>query len=204
VSNWQSRIVRYEDVDPATLQMNPKNARLHPPDQQAALDAVLQEIGWVTQIVVNETTGCLVDGHLRVDRALVAGAATVPVVVVALSEEEEAALLAVYDEVAGLARTDSEALAALLENIHTEAPPLLAVLDALAQDAGIGLDLTPPPGLDDYLPDADRLSDVAARVGELTLMIPRDVFDHWQQQLYDEVGMATDAIVAEIRRRLGL
>jgi hypothetical protein len=42
------------------------------------------------------------------------------------------------------------------------------------------------------------------RVTDPTLMIPRDVFDHWQQQLYDEVGMATDDIVAEIRRRLGL
>lgn len=200
---WQTRITGYDTVDPTKLTPNPRNARLHPPEQQAALVAILDEVGWVTQIIVNTRTGYLLDGHLRLEQALLAGVETVPVVYVDLSETEETALLLLYDEVAGLALTDRDALEALLASIETETLPILAALDRLAAEAGIGLDFAIPDDLAETLEPETR-SDVTARLGELSLHIPREVFDAWQETLYDTVGLNPEKITAEIQERLGL
>ena len=42
-------------------------------DQQRAVEGALQEVGWVQQVLVNRTTGHLVDGHLRVELAISRG-----------------------------------------------------------------------------------------------------------------------------------
>ncbi|MCY7417624.1 MAG: hypothetical protein LH650_03855, partial [Chloroflexi bacterium] len=50
-------------------------------------------MGWVQEVVVNNRTGYLVDGHLRAQLAISRDEATIPVVYVDLSEEEEALVL---------------------------------------------------------------------------------------------------------------
>jgi len=60
----RSRIVGSGEADPAALVANPRNWRTHPAEQGAALTGVLERVGWVQQVIVNRTTGHLVDGHL--------------------------------------------------------------------------------------------------------------------------------------------
>jgi len=125
---WRSRIVGYEDLSPAELTANPKNWRTHPKNQRKALAAVLGEVGVVQNIVLNQTTGHLIDGHLRVELAEEQGQATVPVTVVELTEAEEALVLTTLDPLSGMAKRDNDKLADLLAMVTKEDRPDLAPL----------------------------------------------------------------------------
>ena len=50
--------------------------------------------GWVAEVLVNRTTGNVVDGHLRIELALTRQERTVPVTYVELTQAEEALVLA--------------------------------------------------------------------------------------------------------------
>ena len=84
---------------------NPRNWRIHPKAQQDVLKGVLAQIGWVQDVIVNQRTGFVVDGHARVALAISAGE-RVPVVYVDLSDEEEAAILATLDPISAMAGKD--------------------------------------------------------------------------------------------------
>ena len=84
---WRNRIVGHADVPPGELIPNPQNWRAHPPEQQRALIGALAEVGWVAEVLVNRTTGRVVDGHLRIELALSRDEPTVPVTYVELTEE---------------------------------------------------------------------------------------------------------------------
>ena len=62
-------------------------------------------------MVVNHTTGHLVDGHLRVELAIASGQPTIPVVYVELSEDEERIILSSLDPIGAMATADREKLA---------------------------------------------------------------------------------------------
>src|SRR6266852_7341837 len=114
---WQNRIVGHADVAPASLVPNPRNWRTHPDDQQRALAGALGDVGWVAEVLVNRTTGHVVDGHLRIELALARREPTVPVTYVELSEDEERLVLASLDPLAAMATAEQEQLAALLAGL---------------------------------------------------------------------------------------
>ena len=114
---WRSRIVGHGEAAPAELVPNERNWRRHPPSQQKALAGALTEVGWVQQVVVNRTSGRLVDGHLRVELALARGEPAVPVTYVELSEDEERVVLATLDPLAAMADADATKLAELLRDL---------------------------------------------------------------------------------------
>jgi ParB-like chromosome segregation protein Spo0J len=97
---WRNRIVDHADVPPADLLPNPRNWRSHPAEQQRALGGALAEVGWVAEVMVNRTTGNVVDGHLRIELALAREEPSVPVTYVELSEDEERLVLASLDPLA--------------------------------------------------------------------------------------------------------
>lgn len=99
----RSRIIGHENIEPDQLLANPQNWRIHPHEQEQALTAVLERVGWVQSVIVNQRTGHVVDGHLRVSLAISRGEATVPVSYVDLDEEEERLILATYDPLSALA-----------------------------------------------------------------------------------------------------
>jgi DNA modification methylase len=134
---WRSRIVDRGDVPPADLVANPRNWRGHPPAQKSALAGLLDQVGWVQDVVVNRRTGHLVDGHLRVELAKARGEASVPVVYVDLAEDEEALVLASLDPLAAMATADPEKLAALLEGAKVADEALRAMLQQLAVESGV-------------------------------------------------------------------
>lgn len=102
-TSWRNRIVGHADVAPAELAPNPRNWRTHPQEQQRALAGALGEIGWVTAIIVNQATGQVVDGHLRIELARERDEATVPVTYVELSGDEERLVLASLDPIGAMA-----------------------------------------------------------------------------------------------------
>jgi hypothetical protein len=110
---WQNRIVGHGEEAADQLLANPRNWRIHPKAQQDALKGVLSQIGWVQDVIVNQRTGFVVDGHARVALAISAGE-KVPVVYVDLSEEEEAAILATIDPLSAMAGRDEAIFADLV------------------------------------------------------------------------------------------
>ncbi len=149
MAQWRSRIVGNGEVEPASLQGHPENWRLHPEAQKSALSGALRELGWIQQVVVNERTGRLIDGHLRVALALQAEETTIPVLYVDLSEDEECLALVTLDPIAMLAEANKEALAGLLHQVQSGEAGLQAMLSQLGQDEGITPPDFAPVGIDE-------------------------------------------------------
>jgi hypothetical protein len=106
-----------------------------------ALRGSLDSVGWVQQVIVNQRTGFMVDGHARVEEAISHGEPSVPVLYVDLSEEEEALVLATLDPITALAERDQEALSALLQEVRNSDPQLTALLATLAAEEPVQQDL---------------------------------------------------------------
>jgi hypothetical protein len=137
MNDWKSRIVGHGEEAPDQLLANPANWRIHPKSQQDALAGVLSEVGWVQSVIVNQRTGHLIDGHLRVQVALRDESKSVPVVYVDLSIEEETLILATLDPLSMLAGTDKEKLAEILSEIESQSGEVQTLLNQLARDSGI-------------------------------------------------------------------
>lgn len=114
MAEWQNRIIETRNMNPADLKPHPKNWRKHPGSQQRALQGVLDDVGWVGQVIFNQQTGLLLDGHLRVDMAIRKKEKTLPVNIVDLTPEEELKILATFDPIAAMAETDKDLLAEVL------------------------------------------------------------------------------------------
>jgi DNA modification methylase len=149
-ARWRNRIVGQADVPPAELRANPANWRAHPRRQREALRGSLDELGWVQQVLVNRTTGNIVDGHARLEEALRANAPTVPVLYVELTPEEEALALATIDPIAGMAVTDQAKLAELVAGITIDDDALRSLLAGLTGTTKDGL--TDPDEIPDPSP----------------------------------------------------
>jgi DNA modification methylase len=167
-TGWQSRIVGHEEIAPDQLLANPLNWRIHPKAQQEALGTVLDEVGWVQTVVMNKTTGHVLDGHLRVSMAISRDEPTVPVTVVELTVDEERLILATLDPLAAMAVTDKDILAELIADIAIPE-------GALADLAALTLDADPPALGNDTEPEEPveepyvKLGDVW-QVGEHRIM----------------------------------
>lgn len=118
--NWKNRIIGSGFEDPKKIRRNPQNWRTHSDTQSIALQSVLNEVGWVQEVIINKRTGNLVDGHLRVQIAAQKNEKEIPVKYVDLSEEEEELILITFDPISAIARADKDILANLIENIETE------------------------------------------------------------------------------------
>ena len=134
---WRNRITGYGEEDPSQLLANPANWRIHPKGQQDALAGVLSEVGYVQNVIVNQRTGHLVDGHLRVSLALRDNQPTIPVTYIDVDEAEEALILATLDPLAAMAATDAAKLGELLESVSTGDAAVMAMLSELAEQESI-------------------------------------------------------------------
>ena len=134
-AGWRNRIVGSGTEAPERLAANPANWRVHPRHQRDALAGSLDTVGWVAQVLVNRQTGYVVDGHARVALALARKEASVPVLYVDLSPDEERLVLATFDPIGALAGADGERLTALLAEVAVDDAGLRALLDELAASA---------------------------------------------------------------------
>ena len=115
--SWENRIVSYGEEDPSQLLANPLNWRVHPKTQQVSLTGVLDDIGFISPVIVNRITGNLVDGHLRVSLALRNNVERIPVVYVDLSELEEKEALITLDPITNMAAADMRNLETLIADL---------------------------------------------------------------------------------------
>ena len=132
MSKIKNRIVGSGEEQLDQIMFNPRNWRIHPLSQQDALKGVLEEVGWVQQVIVNKRTGNLIDGHLRCQLAAREGATTIPVVYVDVSEEEEALVLATLDPIGAMAATDKQKLDELFADIQSENENVRKMMDDIA------------------------------------------------------------------------
>lgn len=128
---WQNRIVGAGEEAPDQLLAHPANWRIHPQAQQEALKTILDTVGYVVPVLVNQRTGHVVDGHLRVALAISKGQPTIPVNYVDLTPEEEALVLATLDPLGSMAATDREQLSVLVTSLELEDAGLKELLGRL-------------------------------------------------------------------------
>lgn len=173
---WQNRITRYGEEAPANLRANEKNWRTHPKGQSDALEGALRKVGVVQNVIVNERSGKLIDGHLRVDMAIRSGQPTVPITYVDLSEDEEKLILATIDPVTGLAGTDQKLLDSLITDLRLSdlgmdlGDGLNDLLNSLSPEAPVAVD-----GEDDVPPVP---ADPVTQLGDLWILGGRVVCPH--------------------------
>lgn len=132
---WRNRIVGHGTARPDELVPNPANWRKHPLKQREAMGGAFEEVGWVQPVIVNRTTGRLVDGHLRVRLAIAHGETEVPVTFVELTEDEERLALATIDPIGDLAQRGADELHDLIGTLTLTDDDLSAFLGTLDKQA---------------------------------------------------------------------
>lgn len=185
---WRSRIIGEEEVAPDQLLANPANWRIHPKSQQQALASTLDQVGWVQRVIVNQRTGHVVDGHLRVELAMRRAEPTVPVLYVDLSADEERVVLASLDPLATMAATDADKLAELLAETAISDDALAAMLTEMSQAADAARQPEAPKLVDAFI--VPPFSVLDARAG------------YWQDRkrqwlafgIRSEIGRGTDML----------
>ena len=132
----RDRIKELRRVRAAELRPNPRNWRIHPPEQQDALRGVLAEIGYADALLARELpdgTLMLVDGHLRAETT---PDSVVPVLVLDVDEAEANKILLTHDPLAGMATVSDEHLRELLAEVQTENAAVRGLFESLAKERG--------------------------------------------------------------------
>jgi hypothetical protein len=129
----RDRITELRRVPAAELIPNPKNWRVHPTEQQAALASILTEVGYADALLARETPEglMLVDGHLRAETT---PDAIVPVLVLDITEEEADLMLATLDPLAAMAEVADESLRHLTDSLEVESAAVREMLEGLIDD----------------------------------------------------------------------
>jgi len=201
-TKWSNSIVGRQMLPVGDITPHPENWRIHPVSQRLAIQDVLQEIGWVTGVIYNKTTGHLLDGHMRVEEAIKAGEAEVPATIVELSAEDELKALAFLDPTTNEAIHDQD----MLDELNEEAGEMRQTLKDLLADA--------KETREEDKTGAEMLSDIGARVGDIdrtqnwvfghiTVQIPYDDYVDFRETLYQDVGFKRMDVLHEIMQRLG-
>ena len=164
--SWKNRIVGHGEQAAISFMANPRNWRIHPKAQREALTGVLSEVGWVQSVIVNRTTGNVVDGHARIEEALKLGDETpVPFVEVELSEEEEKQVLLTLDPISAMAAADKQNLDSLLHDVSTASSAVADMLTELADKNGLEYGATIGGELEDVEPQVDRADELRRKWG---------------------------------------
>jgi hypothetical protein len=148
----KNRIAGSGTEAPADILANPFNFRGHPKAQRQALDGAMRELGWIQQVIINRSTGHLIDGHLRVELAMERDEKIVPVVYVELTEREEKIALASLDPIGAMAEQDQTMLDELIDDIgEVDNGDLQELLEFLHSD--IADEEPEPDPQDDEVPE---------------------------------------------------
>lgn len=167
-NQWRNRIIGYSQEDPESLLANPDNFRVHGKDQQTSMRGVLDEVGWVEEVIVNQNTGHMIDGHMRVMLAMKHKEPTVPVKWVDLTEAEEKLVLATLNPLGAMASTDRASLDGLIRDISTGNKDIQNLLAQIAANAGLYMT---------DIPEADRNTTFGSNPHE------ENYIDEWQLEV---------------------
>lgn len=149
----RDRVKAFRRVRAGDLAPSPLNWRTHPKEQGDALRGLLAEVGFAGAVLARELPDGslqLIDGHLRAET--VGSDTEIPVLVLDVTADEAAKILATYDPLGAMAGSDGDRLRALLTDVKFESPAvedlLRSLLPADAEDCsphggGDGFDGTP-------------------------------------------------------------
>lgn len=165
---YRNRITGEGLEAPENLLANPANWRTHPKSQRDALRGVLNEVGFVQRVIVNQRTGFVVDGHARIEVAMSEGQTEIPVLYVDLSEEEEALILATLDPLGALAGKDDDRLSELLDRVSTEDEALQELLDSLRDSLNKTEEIPPGPEGANTVPEVQE--NPISKTGDLWIL----------------------------------
>lgn len=187
--NWQNRIVGYAEESPDQLLANPQNWRVHSKNQQIALSGVLDDIGFIAPVIVNQLTGHLVDGHLRVSLALRHEIPTIPVVYVNISEQEEKEALSTFDPITNMASSDMKMLEGLIKDLDKVNDATKLLLGSVVHEANkkaVKDILDPMMGYEG--------TEAAPDMGTLSTMLPRSAANLEMTEDEDEMDFDGDSL----------
>ncbi len=159
--------MRLEWLNPADLDDNPANWRLHPEAQSRAIADVIDAVGWAGALLFNERTKRLIDGHAR--KELFAGKGKVPVLVDSWDESQEKTILATLDPIAAMAEADKQKLDVLLKEVQIDSAAVKELLAGLAEGNGATLP-TPGAGSDEFDAEAAAQGECRVKAGDLWLI----------------------------------
>jgi DNA modification methylase len=154
----RDRIRELRRVRARDLLANPKNWRVHPKTQTAALRGLLAEVGYADALLARELADGrlqLIDGHLRAETT---PSAIVPVLILDVSEEEADKILLTLDPLAGMAESDSERLQELLNNVRTDSKAVEKLFAHIAEHDA--LVLRPPVEILEPAPQIERAAEL--------------------------------------------
>ena len=130
----KDRISSFRRIKASLLKRNANNWREHTESQETALRAILNEVGFASACLVRDCkngTFELIDGHLRAD---IAEDEKVPCLILNVTKKEADKILATFDVVTSMARTDQLALERLIGSISTESEEVRDLLDSLKRE----------------------------------------------------------------------
>jgi hypothetical protein len=135
--NVRDRIKELRRVRASELRPNPRNWRIHPPEQQDALRGVLAEIGYADALLARELPDgslMLIDGHLRAETT---PEAVVPVLVLDVDEAESHKILLTHDPLTAMATASEELVCSLLSEVQTESAAVRRMINSLIESPGL-------------------------------------------------------------------
>ena len=175
---FKDRIKELRRVPASQLRANPKNWRSHPPNQAAAMQGVLEEIGFADAMIARETEDGLelIDGHLRRE---IMGDQEVPVLIVDVTEEEADQMLLTLDPLAAMAIADDSQLRKLLQGVDIQNEQVRLITNELQAQ------------VDDWIADADIMNRItpldASMDGHIRITFPEDLRDEVTEAVTDYV-----------------
>ena len=133
----KDRVKEFKRIKASELKANPKNWRLHDTIQREALQSVLNNVGMAGAVVVYENKDkefVIIDGHLRAD---INDEQEIPTLILDVNDEEADLLLATYDPISEMAKSDNTMLSDLLKTIDTGDDNLQALLHDIDESFGL-------------------------------------------------------------------
>ena len=192
------KLVPVEDLKP-----NPRNPNTHPARQVELLAKNVRYFGWRHPITVSNRSGFIVAGHGRLEAARELGVQLVPVDYQDFaSDNDEMAVLVADNRLAELASLDLNSLEGIIDELRVADFDTLLTgfdetdLDSLLQGEG---DAPGDDGEDDELDKGD----VMIALGLYRFKLTQEDYLTWIDSVKQDVGFDKDAVVKELRRRLG-
>jgi DNA modification methylase len=141
-----------------------KNFRRHSPAQSAALKGLLVEIGYADALIARELPDGrlqLLDGHLRRETT---PNMEVPVLVLDVSQEEGDKILLTLDPLAAMAEADKTSVDALLATVRTDSQAVASLLERIAGEVAWQA-LNDPAEVVDVPAQIDKAAELQAKWG---------------------------------------
>ena len=189
------------------LKPNPRNPNTHPQRQIELLAKNIRYFGWRQTITVSKLSGMIVSGHGRLMAARQLGAEVVPVDYQEFAgADDELAVLVADNRLAELSTVDLNELEKIASEWKaSDFDTILAGFETADLESLLG---GKAGGSDEEDDDRQKKelekSGVGISVGPYRFSITQDDFVAWSDRMKQDAGFDKDAVIAEIRNRLGM